>query len=187
MPKATPQQQARQKTGLKRKDKAGHLLDVRPDGKAIAGVLPTYLGEEHDQKLIELGKQGYGKAEMASALGITHETLLQWTKRYSGFAEAMKIAWTECQAFHEKIMRERYDVPGKYFNTKLFMFAMAQRFKDYSRPTSIAIVDDSVADRDPHELTDEELMAMAKQEMERMRDARKPSLPDPASKTARQK
>ena len=64
--------------------------------KSMAGGRPTKYKPEFCEIAIECGKQGMGKAEIASKLGVVRETLWDWGNKKPEF-------WTpSCHAFKYK-------------------------------------------------------------------------------------
>jgi hypothetical protein len=169
-------QECRTTTGKKRINAKGQLIDVRPDGKLAIGRFPGYKGEEHDNLIIELGRQGKGKAEMAAALGICRDTLNRWCHEYETFSAAMAMAWTECQAFWEARGLKAIETPPKFFNTRLYEFMMRSRFKDYREaaapeaPALKGLPPDKGPD--PENYTDEELLTLIRAERAKRRASR---------------
>ncbi len=46
--------------------------------------------EAHCETVQRLGKKGYCIMDVVEALGVAHQTLLRWERRYPSFAKAMK-------------------------------------------------------------------------------------------------
>ena len=91
---------------------------------------PTKYKTEFCQSVIELAKEGKGKAELACALGISRETMNEWTKSKPEFSDAIKKAYEEALAWWERKGREATfgGIPG--FQSTAYIFQMKNRFKD---------------------------------------------------------
>jgi hypothetical protein len=160
---------------------------MQPHGKLATGKPTSYRPEIHDPQVIELGKQGKGRAQMASAMNIAACTLDSWIQKYPTFAEAYARAWSECQAWWEAQLQESLAIPPKLFNTRSLEFGMRNRFPEYRQAVDVAVTTKPEAERSPHSYTDEELHQLAVDELRRMEDARRARLPDPGNKKGRKK
>ncbi len=77
-----------------------------------------------------LAKEGMGKAEIASNLGVSRETLHEWTKSKPEFSDAIKRAYEEALAWWEREGRKATFGGIKGFNSTSYIFQMKNRFKD---------------------------------------------------------
>lgn len=166
-------QDCRTTTGEKRANAKGQLIDLRPDGKLAIGRFPGYKGEEHDRLIIDLGRQGKGKAQMAAALGLSRDTLNRWCHEYETFSDAMAIAWAACQAYREAKGLKAIDTPPKFFNSRLYEFMMRSRFKDYREGVAAEAAPPTALPPcrgpDPDLYIDEELAAILRAEVAKRR------------------
>lgn len=91
---------------------------------------PTKYDAAFCEQVIKLGKQGMGKLEMASNLGIGYESFETYQKDYPLFSKAVRAALQESQAWWE--MKGRKATFGEVdgFNATSFIFNMKNRFKD---------------------------------------------------------
>lgn len=81
------------------------------------------------ERVIEMGKLGYTKAQMASALNISKKTLWQWQKEHEEFKAAMELALTHAQAKKETEL-DAISSGEKIGNINALTFAMRHQFKD---------------------------------------------------------
>lgn len=91
---------------------------------------PSTYKEEYCDTVIECGRDGMGKAEMASQLGISRVTLNDWCEKHPAFAYAVKRGLDEAQAWWE--MKGRVATFGGIdgFNATSYIFQMKNRFRD---------------------------------------------------------
>ena len=91
---------------------------------------PSKYQPEFCEIVISFGKDGMGKAEMASMLSVAYSTFDLWTQEHPEFSEAVKEAQRQSQAWWERKGREATfgEVPG--FNATSYIFQMKNRFKD---------------------------------------------------------
>jgi hypothetical protein len=94
------------------------------------GTKSTYR-TEYCQVVVELLAQGLAKIEVAAELGIRRSTLDEWQETYPEFAEAMREGLELSEAWWHKQGRENLKHNG--FQTPLYKFNMAHRFKIYDR------------------------------------------------------
>lgn len=79
--------------------------------------------------VVELGREGQSRTEMAAALGVNRDTLSEWTKVHPDFRDAMRFALTCSQAWWEAQARVNLLKP---FNRRLWIVNMQCRFpEDY--------------------------------------------------------
>lgn len=95
---------------------------------------PSKFTESMCDRVIELGKTGAGRAEMASDIGISRETWNDWLDKESprfneAFSDAVKVALYESQAWWERKGREA-TFDSKDFSATSYIFQMKNRFKD---------------------------------------------------------
>ena len=70
--------------------------------------------ESFPEEMIELGKQGYLPARIASHFGVTRECLIYWRKKYPEFQEAFELAKTHCLAkFVENLTLQSFGEKSK--------------------------------------------------------------------------
>jgi hypothetical protein len=93
----------------------------------MAGRPTDYLPEYGD-RVIELGKEGASKAEMAAELGCARSTFALWEERHPDFSEAVKEAVGWSQAWWEKKGRQATFGEVEGFNATAFIFNMKNRF-----------------------------------------------------------
>jgi hypothetical protein len=104
--------------------------------------MPAGRPADYDPKycdlVIELGRQGKSKAQMAATIGTTRQTMWSWAQQYPEFLDAMNHAEELCQQWWENL-GQAYLVntkDGPTLNTGLWSRSMAARFpKDYTDRT----------------------------------------------------
>lgn len=80
-----------------------------------------------DEQVIELGRQGYSKAQIAVELGVvSDETLSDWGKVNPSFSAALARARQASLAFWES--QALKSLANRDFNSNLYRVAMAGRF-----------------------------------------------------------
>jgi len=98
--------------------------------KSMAGGRPTKYKPEFCEIAIECGKQGMGKAEIASKLGVVRETLWDWGNKKPEFSNALKRAYEEGLSWWERKGREATFGGVEGFNSTSYIFQMKNRFKE---------------------------------------------------------
>lgn len=116
-PMATPR-----KTKPKRKTaraKTGRPTDYRP---------------EMCRRVVELGREGKSRAQIAAALDVSRQTVATWEKTHRAFLDAMSRAHDLALAWWEE-QGTRGIWAGKQFNAQAYGLQMRNRFAaEYSRP-----------------------------------------------------
>ena len=93
------------------------------------GGRPTDYKPEYCELVVSLGKEGAGKAEMASACGVVRQTLDNWMKAHPQFLDAITRAREESLAWWEKMGRTGITM-GKQFNANAYALQVFNRFPD---------------------------------------------------------
>lgn len=96
--------------------------DVRPLGR------PTKYDPEFCTTVIDLGSQGKSKAYMAGKLGISRETLNEWSKNIPDFSDAMTQAMLLSQIWWED--KGQSNLTESIFQASMWSRSMAARFPD---------------------------------------------------------
>jgi hypothetical protein len=131
---------------------------------------PTSYRPEYCELVIELGRAGKSKAQMAAHIGVTRKTLDSWCDVFPEFLSAMECArdfalsWWEDQC-------EKGIWAGKQFNAPAWSRSMAARFPaDYRENSRVELTG---ADGGPVEIDEKsaaakiaKLMAVAQQRKE---------------------
>ena len=96
----------------------------------MPGGRPTKYTDEFCDKVIELGREGASKHEMAWALGIHYDTFNEWQKEKPEFSDAVKRSTVIAQGWweHKGRMATIGGIEG--FNATAFIFNMKNRFKN---------------------------------------------------------
>lgn len=109
-------------------------LPPPPDAPEITIGQPTkYAPETMLAKVIELGRFGKSKAQIARCLGVSASTLKVWTDRYPAFAEAMETARTLSLAWWEDYGQLGVFLSNKEFNVNAWHTQVKARFPDEYR------------------------------------------------------
>lgn len=92
---------------------------------------PSEYDPAYCERVIELGKEGMSRAEIASELNCSRTTLAAWEAAHPEFLNALQRAKDESLAWWEKQARTNLAVPG--FNAGLWKQSVAGRFpqEDY--------------------------------------------------------
>lgn len=97
----------------------------------MAGGRPTDYREEFCIKVIELGKQGFSKVQIAAELDVAKATIQNWEKEHPEFLASMTRAMTFSQAWWEKKGQDCLVMPtGVTFQASAWSRSMAARFPD---------------------------------------------------------
>lgn len=89
---------------------------------------PTDYDPAYCDTVIELGKNGASKAEMAAEIGCARSTFALWEGAHPEFSEAVKDAVSWSQAWWEKQGRIATFGGVGGFNSTAFIFNMKNRF-----------------------------------------------------------
>lgn len=87
---------------------------------------PTDYDPAYCERLIECGKQGMSKAEMACSLDVSRQTLDNWASAHPEFLEALQRAMEHSLAWWEQQGRENLKTAS--FQSALYGRAMSGRF-----------------------------------------------------------
>lgn len=96
---------------------------------------PTKYKPEFCHMVIEWGKEGASKAEMACNLGIHKDTLYEWDKTYPDFSDSLKLAVQYSQVSWEKIGKAAVSGTIPNFNAATWIFNMKNRFSEDYKDT----------------------------------------------------
>jgi len=97
----------------------------------MPGGRPTDYKEEYCNSVIEFGKQGFSRVQMAAELEVAKATIQNWEKEHPEFLAAMTRAMTLSQAWWEKNGQECLVMPaGVSFQASAWSRSMAARFPD---------------------------------------------------------
>lgn len=98
---------------------------------------PTLYRPEYCEKVIELGKEGNSRVQIAAELGVAKSTLQEWEKEFPEFSVAITRAMTFSQAWWETKGKECLVMPaGATFQSSVWSRSMAARFPDDWRENS---------------------------------------------------
>ena len=91
---------------------------------------PTKYKPEMCKQVIEFGKQGMSKCEMAVSLDIAYSNFDRWQNEIPEFQEAIKEAMRHSQAWWERQGRMATFGGIDGFNATSYIFNMKNRFRD---------------------------------------------------------
>lgn len=91
---------------------------------------PTDYDAAYCEQVIELGKAGASKAEMAAELGCARSTFALWEEAHPEFSEAVKLGVDLAQGWWEKQGRLATFGGTDGFNATSWIFTMKNRFRD---------------------------------------------------------
>jgi hypothetical protein len=89
---------------------------------------PTKYDPAFCDDVVEYGKEGMGKVEMAVNLGIAHSTFVAWQGEHKDFSLAVKEALAQSQAWWERKGREATFGGVDGFQSTAYIFQMKNRF-----------------------------------------------------------
>jgi hypothetical protein len=81
------------------------------------------------ETVIQCGREGMGKAEMAAELGIAYSNFDRWQHEHPEFQDAVKEAVRQSQAWWEKMGRVSTFGGVDGFNATSYIFQMKNRFR----------------------------------------------------------
>ena len=100
----------------------------RPSSASTDGRCAIYDPAKHPAAAIEHGRDGKSMVWIASAFGVSRQTVQAWIAKHPEFAEAMELARTHAQAKWEDAGQTGMNVPG--FGGSVWSRSMAARFPD---------------------------------------------------------
>lgn len=125
--------------------------------KAVRGR-PSMYRPEFCERVIELGREGKSKAQMAAEFDVSRQTLDAWVKEHPEFlvaitrARDLALAWWEEKA-QSHIVEVQF---GPKLNNHLWSRSVAARFPDDYRESSKVELTGSLA---VHEMSEDEIRA----------------------------
>ena len=96
----------------------------------MAGGRPTKYDPSFCDRVIECGKEGMGKCEMACELGICYNSFELYQEQHPEFMKAVKDAMRHSQAWWEKQGRLATFGGTDGFNATSYIFNMKNRFSN---------------------------------------------------------
>ncbi|MCV6826014.1 MULTISPECIES: hypothetical protein [Halocynthiibacter] len=117
-----------------------------------AGNARKYDAELHCQMVRDLGQEGAFPAEWCANIGIHRSTLHRWANQHPEFDEALKQAWSLCQAWWERKNRESIGNPNA--KTALIIETLRKRFP-YSWGNNSAIDTEEDYRNRPRDITED--------------------------------
>lgn len=99
---------------------------------------PTDYRPEYCEQVIELGKAGKSKVQMACAFDVVVKTLDNWADDHPEFLHALTCAMQHSQDWWERAAQE--NLTADKFQASLWSRSMAARFpKDYRESTKVQL------------------------------------------------
>lgn len=95
----------------------------------MAGGRPTDYRPEHCERVVELGREGKSKAQIAAELDVCRNTLDNWAEAHPEFLRALTRARDLSQAWWEDQGQAGIHL-GSGFNASLWAKSMSARFPD---------------------------------------------------------
>lgn len=89
---------------------------------------PSLYDPRYCDRVVELGKLGKSKAQMAADIGVHRETLDEWAKVHPEFSDAIMRARGESQAWWEAEVQK--GIWSREFNAAAWAKSMSARFPD---------------------------------------------------------
>lgn len=89
---------------------------------------PTLYDPSYCDRVVELGKEGKSKAQMAADIGVHRETLDEWAKVHPEFSDSITRARNYSQAWWEAEVQR--GIWSREFNAAAWAKSMSARFPD---------------------------------------------------------
>jgi hypothetical protein len=89
---------------------------------------PSDYDPAYCEQVIELGKEGKSKAQMAAAFDVSRQTIDNWAAAHPEFLEALSRSDAHAQNWWETKGAEGMEKPG--FNAAVWKKSMEARFRD---------------------------------------------------------
>lgn len=89
---------------------------------------PTTYDPAYCDEVVELGKAGKSKAQMAAHFDVSRQTIDNWAADQEEFLEALNRAMAHCQAWWETKGAEGMEKPG--FNAAVWKKSVEARFRE---------------------------------------------------------
>ena len=113
--------------GLTPQQKAA-IVRAENNGGVHPGGRPSDYRPEFCERVIEMGREGKGVAEWASAFGVAKASIYEWKAKHPEFSAAITRAETECQSWWENA--GRVGMVSDKFNSAVWQKNMGCRFRD---------------------------------------------------------
>lgn len=116
---------------------------------------PTAYEPEFCDQVIELGKAGKSKAQMAAHFDVSRQTIDNWADAHADFLEALNRAMAHCQDWWETKGQEGMEKPG--FNAAVWKKSVEARFReDYTERQEQTVRAEVVTTVELRPLTDDD-------------------------------
>lgn len=92
---------------------------------------PTDYLPEYCEQVIDFMAGGFSFEAFAGKIGVSKQTLYEWTKVHPEFSDAKNIAFDKCRLWWEsKAIEGIFNENGRTFNSANFIYNMKCRFRD---------------------------------------------------------
>lgn len=89
---------------------------------------PTKYSDAYPSELIDHMSQGFSFASFSGVIGVTRETIYEWTRVHPEFSDALKIGRAKGMALWEERLAKQASLSGG--NTAAIIFAMKNLYQD---------------------------------------------------------
>lgn len=104
----------------------------------MSGGRPTDYRSEYCALVVELGKQGKSVVQMACAIGVSRQSLYEWSSAHEEFSDAFTLAKQWAQDWWET--QGQCGLTADRFNAAVWSRSMAARFpEDYQERKGIEL------------------------------------------------
>ena len=119
---------------------------------------PTAYQPEFCDQVIELGKAGKSKAQMAAHFDVSRQTIDNWADAHEDFLDALNRAMAHCQAWWEDQAQTGLVAPqGMTFNAAVWKKSVEARFReDYTERQEQTVRAEVVTTVELRPLTDDD-------------------------------
>ena len=123
----------------KREQQQPAELPPSVDSKKVGRGRPSKYDVAYCDRVVELGRQGKSRAQIAAAIGVSRNTLDNWAEQHPEFLSAIKDAHDLALAWWEEA--GQLGMQRRDFNASMFIFQVVNRFRgDYRRDAGAAEV-----------------------------------------------
>lgn len=107
------------------------------EGEVMPAGRPTDYKPEYCERVVELGRKGFSRVQIAAELDVAKSTIQEWEKVHPEFSASMTRAMTLSQAWWEQKGQDCLIMPaGATFQGSVWSRSMAARFPEDWRENS---------------------------------------------------